>query len=186
MGEQDDLICFSQQRWGQPAGRTHQLMACAARDRRVFFVEEPVFGGQRPELQIEAQPHGVIVVRPTLPAGTDNLLVSYRLRDLMRALLHDQQIVRYALWFSTPMAMAFARDLTPVAVVYDHGSDLAETDEAVAGLAAYHTQLLASADVIAGEEPSGSWDETWTTIGEQLAAASLPPVGADVGDAIAV
>jgi UDP-galactopyranose mutase len=153
MGANDDLICFSHERWNASSSRCpHDQLARAARDRRVFFVEEPVFAGARARLDLEKTDSGVTVVRPVLPPGVDNHLVPRRMRELMHRLLIEQNITRYVLWFCTPMAMSFARDLAPVAVVYDHGSDLPELDESVVGLATYHTQLLATADVFGGVE----------------------------------
>lgn len=162
MGANDDLICFSHERWGHEPRRIHHLMAQAAQHRRVFFVEEPRLLGGKPRLEIEAREHGVIVVRPTLPPGMDNLLMPRVLGTLMRELLRGQAIERFTLWFGTPMAMAYACQLRPEAVVYDLGSDLPETDEAPIGLAAFHVQLLAVADVIVDAE------DTWDVIEAQL------------------
>jgi len=39
-----DIIALSQLRWDDVQQRPHHLMRCAARDHRVFFVEEPVYG----------------------------------------------------------------------------------------------------------------------------------------------
>lgn len=186
MAQLDDLICFSHERWGHEPGRIHELMTRAARHRRVFFVEELTFGGDSPRLRIEASEHGVIVVRPTLPPGTDNLAIPRLLREMLKALLRRQGVERYVLWFCTPMAMAYARDLEPVAVVYDHASDLPETDETVAGLTAYHAQLLAAADVVVGEASSSSWDVAWSSIADQLEAAALPPSDVEMVESAAV
>jgi len=174
MAPHDDLICFSHLRWDSGFHRPHHLLSRAARDRRVFFVEEPVLAGARPHLDIHTTTSGVIVVRPTLPPGTDNLLIPRRMRDLMHELITGHSISRYVLWFCTPMAMSFARDLEPVSVVYDHGHDLPESSDEVTGLAAYHAQLLAVSDVIVDDGPSISWDETWSSIDDQLQAVAIP------------
>ncbi|HUQ04117.1 MAG TPA: hypothetical protein VM261_16575 [Kofleriaceae bacterium] len=170
MGAYDDLICFSHERWSHEPRRIHLLMARAASNRRVFYVEEPRLTGKKPQLEIEAREHGVIVVRPTLPPGMDNLLMPRVLGTMLHAFLRKES-ARYVLYFATPMAMAFARDLHPTAVVYDLGSDLPATDEGVAGLASFHAQLLVAADVVVDDAASSSWDETWAAIDEEIAAA---------------
>jgi hypothetical protein len=42
--EQPDLICFSHLRWEFVYQRPQHLLSRCAMKRRVFFVEEPVFG----------------------------------------------------------------------------------------------------------------------------------------------
>ncbi|HUQ04116.1 MAG TPA: glycosyltransferase [Kofleriaceae bacterium] len=111
-------------------------------------MEEPVLDGTKPRLDLNTTREGVTVVRPTLPAGTDNQAIPRRLRELMGELVATQALERYVLWFYTPMAMAFARDLHPAAVVYDCMDELSNFQGAPAGLLAYETQLMAAADVV--------------------------------------
>ena len=65
------LVVFSHLRWNFVFQRPNHLMARAARDRRVFYVEEPVVGGpEMPHLASEVR-HGVVVITPRLPEGLD-------------------------------------------------------------------------------------------------------------------
>jgi hypothetical protein len=170
MGANDDLICFSHERWSREPQRIHHLMAQAAQDRRVFFVEAPRLTGEKPQLEIEAREHGVIVVRPTVPEGMDDALMTRCLGTMMKALLRNQESERYALWFGTPMAMPFACELEPSAVIYDLGGDLPETAEDVPGLAAYHAQLLAVADMIViDDETAVESLQGWTASDQRIA-----------------
>ena len=62
-----DLLCFSHLRWDFVYQRPNHLMARAARDRRVFFFEEPTFDeGGAAGLDL-AEREGVTVVTPRLP-----------------------------------------------------------------------------------------------------------------------
>ena len=63
-----DLVCFSHLRWAFVHQRPQHLMSRAARDRRVWFLEEPV-PGPRPVLKRRMTPEGVVVCVPEVPAG---------------------------------------------------------------------------------------------------------------------
>jgi len=64
-----DLLCFSHLRWDFVYQRPNHLMARAARDRRVFFVEEPVYRDTpTPTLEFVAREE-VTVVTPIIPAA---------------------------------------------------------------------------------------------------------------------
>lgn len=172
MGANDVVICFSHLRWTVPCQRAHQVLKEAARERHVYFVEEPVLHGDRPRLELHFTDDGVVVVRPFLPPGTDNLLVPRRVSDLLVEVLFGvAQIKDYVLWFCTPMAMPVAREMRPNAVIYDLGGDLPDFDEGVIGLAAYHTQLLAAADVVIDDSSAITWGEIAAALETQLEAA---------------
>lgn len=47
-----DLVCFSHLRWDFVYQRPQHLLTRCARDRRVFFVEEPVFCNGTMRLEI--------------------------------------------------------------------------------------------------------------------------------------
>src|SRR5215212_4939904 len=68
MSHSFDLVCLSHLRWDFVYQRPQHLLSRCARDRRVFFVEEPIFdaGGLRIEL---IRRDGVTVVVPHLPEG---------------------------------------------------------------------------------------------------------------------
>lgn len=64
---QPDLLCFSHLRWHFVFQRPQHLMTRCAKDRRVYFVEEPVFAAAiEPRLEIDTS-GGVTVVVPHLP-----------------------------------------------------------------------------------------------------------------------
>src|SRR6185369_6402129 len=68
-GETTDLVCFSHLRWDFVYQRPQHLLTRCARDRRVFFVEEPIFGNGSTRLDIQERDGGVLVVVPHLPEG---------------------------------------------------------------------------------------------------------------------
>src|SRR3954451_22344121 len=67
--ESTDLVCFSHLRWDFVYQRPQHLLTRCARDRRVFFVEEPIFGNGSLRLERREADGGVQVVVSHLPEG---------------------------------------------------------------------------------------------------------------------
>src|SRR5574339_576923 len=109
-----DLICLSHLRWNFVFQRPQHLMTRCARDRRVFFVEEPLFQpGVSPELLIE-QSDTVRVVVPQLPQGISPEDAIVAQRRLLEQLIEAERMSSYVLWYYTPMALPFTDRLSPV------------------------------------------------------------------------
>lgn len=105
------IICFSSLRWPE-AHRLRPLLARFARQRQVFFLEEPeVSAGERLRVSPCAAT-GVQVVTPMLPAnGTDH----------RRAVL-DLLLARSGPaigWYAAPEAVTYSRHVSWLATVYD-------------------------------------------------------------------
>jgi len=143
-----DLVCFSHLRWDYVHQRPQQLLSRAARDRRVYYIEEPIFEGAAARLTLHPTLEGVVVVRLTLPSAIEEDAIPLFLRDLVDELLGEGSLDSYVLWCSTPKAMHLARDLRPIAVVYDR------IDETVATqMAAFEHQLRVAADLVFTPDP---------------------------------
>ncbi len=170
-----DLICFSHLRWDFQHQRPQQLLTRAARDRRVYYIEEPVFAGAAARLTLHPTLEGVVVVKLTLPAAIEEDAIPLFLRDLVDELLGEGSLDNYVLWCSSPKAMAFARDLRPIAVVYDRIDEASLSPEISARLAAYETQLRVAADLVFTLDPDPY--ETHATGHRNLHAF---PGGADI------
>src|SRR5688500_4094610 len=115
-----DLVCLSHLRWNFGFQRPQHLMTRCARDRRVYFVEEPIFDAAltRPRLQTEKR-GDVTVVVPHLPDGLTDAQRDAAQRKLLDSLLVSEQVSDYILWYYSPMALGFSQDLSPRAVIYD-------------------------------------------------------------------
>jgi UDP-galactopyranose mutase len=140
-----DLICLSHLRWNFVFQRPQHLLTRCAKERRVFFFEEPVScEGGKPRLELQ-QTDGVTVAVPHLPQG-GNQTASLRL--LVDELIASRRIHKYVLWYYTPMALSFTEHLAPDAVVYDCMDELSGFVGAPAELRALETELLRRADVV--------------------------------------
>jgi len=144
-----DLICLSHLRWRFVFQRPQHLLTRCARDRRVFYVEEPVFESAETVPRLDVQNcDGVHVAVPYLPSGLDEAEVAANQCQLLNQLIARERITRYVLWYYTPMALACTEHLQPLAVVYDCMDELSAFKHAPPALKRREAQLLAKADLV--------------------------------------
>ena len=143
-----DLICFSHLRWNFVFQRPQHLMVRFARDRRVYFVEEPIVDDAvEPWIQLEMQ-DGVVVVMPHLPSGLSESQAVAAQRTLLDRLIAAEGITRYVLWYYTPLALRFSDHLDGQRVAYDCMDELSAFKGASSDLPAVERRLLRRADVV--------------------------------------
>ena len=144
-----DLVCLSHLRWNFVFQRPQHLMTRFAAERRVFFFEEPIFDASRPQLTLRRD-GDVRVVVPHLPAAmqADAHATNDALRDLLHGLRSEWRIDRPICWYYTPMALNFARTLTPGAVVYDCMDELSAFQGAPPQLLALEEELFELSDIV--------------------------------------
>ncbi len=143
-----DLVCLSHLRWNHVFQRPHHLMSRFARERRVYFVEEPVPDAGPARLETTHAPEGVRVVTPHLPPGLGEEGTHDALRELLAGHLAAEGAHRYLLWYYTPMALPFTRHLAPLAVAYDCMDELSAFRGAPPALLRREAELLARAHVV--------------------------------------
>jgi glycosyltransferase involved in cell wall biosynthesis len=142
-----DLLCFSHLRWDFVYQRPNHLMARAARNRRVFFVEEAVIDDG--PARLEKRPHdGLVVVVPHLPANLLEVEQTALLQGLIKDLVARERIEEPWLWYYTPMALEWTRHLEASAVVYDCMDELSAFRGAPRELLHLEAELLARADLV--------------------------------------
>lgn len=143
-----DLVCLSHLRWDFVFQRPQHLMSRFARDRRVFFVEEPLPGDGPPRLEVSERPGGARIAVPRLPHGMSPQETEAAQAHLLRGLLAEHGVADYVLWYYTPMAVAFTDGLEPAAVVYDSMDELSLFRGAPPQLLERESRLLARADLV--------------------------------------
>jgi UDP-galactopyranose mutase len=144
-----DLVCVSHLRWDFVFQRPQHLLSRFARERRVFFVEEPTFGPDPAHLDVSERPdHGVTVAVPRLPHGTPHEEIEAISGRLLHDLFQSHRIGPHVLWYYTPMALNFTRELDPLARVYDCMDELSAFMNAPPALRASEAELLRLADVV--------------------------------------
>lgn len=142
------LIALSHLRWDFVFQRPQHLLIRAAADYDVIVFEEPIFSNDTlPSVVVLDRDHGVRVVQPTLPHGTDIAAAVDHQRNVLDGLIAatDGDLV---LWFYTPMALPFARHLEPDLIVFDKMDELAAFANAPPLLQVLETEMLERADVV--------------------------------------
>ena len=144
-----DLICFSHLRWDFVYQRPQHLLKRCARDRRVFFVEEPVFDNGSMRLDVSERDSNLFVVVPHLPQGLCSEVAKLAvLHDMVQRLLVEHNIHRYLAWYYTPQALDFTRHLRPLAVIYDCMDELSAFKGAPECLKHRERELFKMADLV--------------------------------------
>lgn len=144
-----DLVCLSHLRWDFVYQRPQHLLSRFACERRVFFVEEPIFADGPTRLDVSARECGVQVVVPHLPqelAGKEEL--DEVLRAMIDQLFREQSIDSHLLWFYTPMACSWTSHLKPLAAVYDCMDELSAFKGASPVLKEREAELFKRADLV--------------------------------------
>ena len=148
--DKPDLLCLSHLRWKFVFQRPQHLMSRFAKERRVFFVEEPVFSDAESHLNVEVCPQtGVRIAVPFLKNGTPPDLIAMEIRTLLDRLIIDHEIrPNYLLWYYTPTAISFSSHLRPAATVFDCMDELSAFHGAPAALKQNEEELFRRADVV--------------------------------------
>ncbi|MCC3409255.1 MAG: glycosyltransferase family 1 protein [Microcoleus sp. PH2017_10_PVI_O_A] len=144
-----DLVCLSHLRWNFVYQRPQHLLGRCAKNRRVFFVEEPVFSAATDwRLDVSIHETGVWVIVPHLSEGIGEETAKTAQQAMLDDLFQAAEISQYILWYYTPMAVSFTNHLKPLSVVYDCMDELSAFQGAHPELKANETQLLKRANVV--------------------------------------
>jgi UDP-galactopyranose mutase len=144
-----DLVCFSHLRWDFVYQRPQHLLSRCAKQHRVFFVEEPIFGNCSMRLEVREADPGVHVVVPHLPEGLrSEVAINAVMKEMTRQLFIDYDINKYVFWYYTPMALSFTDHFNPLASVYDCMDELSAFKGAHSDLPALEKQLFRQVDLV--------------------------------------
>lgn len=141
------LLVLSHLRWNFVFQRPQHLMTRAARDRDVFYIEEPIFGPGPDRLEVSTDA-GVTVCVPHVEAGHGPAESQARTARLLENLVQERGLVGHDLWVYTPMELPVADGLSPDVVVYDCMDELAQFRGAPPELRERERQLFDRSDVV--------------------------------------
>lgn len=144
-----DLVCFSHLRWDFVYQRPQHLLSRCARERRVFFIEEPIYGNGSMRLDVRETESGVYVVVPHLPEGLrSEVAITAVMKEMLYRLFLDNAIDDYVFWYYTPMALRFTSHFTPIASVYDCMDELSAFKGAHSELPLMEKDLFRRVDLV--------------------------------------
>ncbi len=144
-----DLVCFSHLRWDFVYQRPQHLLSRCAREGRVFFIEEAIYGHSSMRLDVRETESGVYVVVPQLPEGLrSEIAITAVMKEMIYRLFLDYAIDDYVFWYYTPMALRFTSHFTPIASVYDCMDELSAFQGAHSDLPALEKELFRRVDLV--------------------------------------
>lgn len=147
------LLCLSHLRWDFVYQRPQHLMSRFAREHRVMFFEEPLYGRvDEPFLHVRGE-EGVEVLVPHLPASFEDAeqgAIDDELRKLLDAHLAGCEVrpAELMLWYYTPMSLAFTSHLSPALTIYDAMDELSAFMGAPPRLLEFESVLLKRSDLV--------------------------------------
>jgi len=142
-----DLLCFSHLRWNFVYQRPQHLMSRFAKERRVFFFEEPVYDAPSQYNEIfDDEESGVCVVTPHITSDNRDNIES--LRHLLQIFMASMDIENYVAWYYTPLALQFSDHLKPGLTVYDCMDELSSFNFAPPELKKWEQKLFNKADIV--------------------------------------
>lgn len=121
-------------------------MSRAARDRRVFFIEEPVIA-EDSSYRVQHR-ENVAIITPSIRAGLDAPTSRTALRAFIDTVVRQYAIEAPVLWYYTPMALPWTRHLDASVVVYDSMDHLAGFLGAPADLLMLEDDLIRRTDLV--------------------------------------
>src|SRR6266542_802705 len=150
------ILTFSHLRWDFVYQRPQHLLSRLAKNGRVIFIEEPVFDPSKTFFECATPEPNVLVCRPHTslrsPGYADDQIAV--LKPMVDALVSEEKLQDYILWFYTPMALPLAEGLQPLAMVYDCMDELSKFLHAPPQLLQREEQLLKMSDVVFTGGPS--------------------------------
>lgn len=142
-----DLICFSHLRWNFVYQRPQHLLSRAAKNYRVWFLEEPIWSDSL-HMSVSKQSDQLTVLVPHLPHGTSPDEAVRLQRQLLDEFISRESIRSFVAWYYTPMALLFSDHLQPSLTVYDCMDELSAFWGAPPQLLQKEKQLMQQADVV--------------------------------------
>lgn len=151
------ILVFSHLRWDFVYQRPQHLLSWLAKNRKVYFIEEPVHDAETaPFLELTTPAENVVVARPHTrlgPSGFTKEQLPF-LSGLVQEFVRQQELTDYVVWLYTPMALPLARTLHPRAVVFDVMDELSAFVGAPQEMKELEAETLAWADVVFTGGPS--------------------------------
>ncbi|WP_240347924.1 glycosyltransferase family 1 protein [Longitalea arenae] len=144
-----DIICFCHLRWNFVFQRPQHLLSRFARNRRVIFIEEPVFDATNNHMEIATHDtNNVWIAVPHLKSGMDEADIMAAQKMLLDRLLVSMQIKKYLLWYYSPLALGWSEHLDAELVIYDCMDELSAFKFAPPQLVQQEQKLLQKADLV--------------------------------------
>jgi UDP-galactopyranose mutase len=112
-----------------------------------LYVEEPVWGKES-YYEIENKGNDIYVIRFHVPDHLSRAEHVPLRERMLKDVFAELDVQDYICWFYTPMAWLIAKDLKPLAIVYDCMDELSAFKSPPEGLQQFELELFRHADVV--------------------------------------
>lgn len=144
-----DLVVFSHLRWDFVFQRPQHLLIRHAKYRRVFYVEEPIFGmTDIPRLHLRETAENVLIIIPYLPNNMPEKDQNSALIELIDELVYEEEIIDFSIMYYTPMALSFTQHLEPNKIIFDCIDEHSHFSESTQTIEHYENELMKKADIV--------------------------------------
>ena len=148
-GVEEVLICFSHLRWDFVYQRPQHLLTRAARRRKVYFLEEPVWTAEPDPAspRLSRPDDAVTVLTPSIDNARRERADEDQ-RDILNSVLRHHAGSSIIAWYYTPMALSFSEHLRADVTVYDCMDELSAFRGAPPRLVEREQALFRRADLV--------------------------------------
>lgn len=144
-----DLICFSHLRWDFVFQRPNHLMSRCAKERRVLFLEEPMYDREHEDgLEVVELSRHLFRLVPHLVGGKCADEGLRAVGELLSGFCREREVGPAIHWLYTPMMLPVSESLPRSLVVYDCMDELSNFMHAPAELREREARLVKQADVM--------------------------------------
>jgi UDP-galactopyranose mutase len=123
-------------------------MSRLARHFRVFYVEEPIYDGEKDFLEHILSKEGVSTVIPHLMRSGTEENINETMKGLLQDFFIDHNIRNYLFWYYTPMALPLTYSFYPLLTIYDCMDELSAFRFASPLLKDREKELMQKADLV--------------------------------------
>lgn len=149
------IVVFSHLRWDFVWQRPQQLLSRLAKDRSIYFIEEPIFSDNAPlppegAHMEERHEAGITVAHPVCrdPGPGEGWRLEQMYAHLVAGFVEQHKITGFTAWFYSPMFMPSLERIQPSLIVYDAMDELSLFKGAPPELLPREHALLERADVV--------------------------------------
>jgi glycosyltransferase involved in cell wall biosynthesis len=143
-----DVVCFSHLRYDFVFQRPNHLMSRCARERRVYWVEEPHVSEGPPRVEVANIEGELWTLVPHVPRELDPENGERAVAAIVARALRERRVEQPIVWFYTPMALPLANELDHSLIVYDCMDELSLFRGASPRLAEREQLLFQVADLV--------------------------------------
>lgn len=147
-GLPENLIVFSHLRWDFVYQRPQHILTRLAGDFNITFFEEPITDADNKPYYSFKQREDIVIVTPHVSDQLSPKDKNEALKVLFNEYMTNKDLLNYAFWYYTPMALEFSNKFIPALVVYDCMDELSAFKFAPVHLKSLEQELLKISDIV--------------------------------------